>query len=976
MEANEYPTNLRYESGKVDSEHKERNSIPDGFKTIVEQSQDGIFQYDIISTEFVLWNKKFADLFGIDDKEHGRIVSRKTVLMRIHPDDRDKVRKAAQASLVPGCPGGEIEYRFLDEDGSVRWMHDKWVVIRDDSSRPVAFQGIVRDNTKQKKVERALEESEKRFTELAENIQDVFFLATFERPRRILYLSPSFEQVWGLKREEAYKDHRKWLEAVHEEDRQKVYLTLEAFLQGRAEYNMEFRIVRPDGSIRWVWARGVRIQGEEGKTDRVAAIARDITERKKMEQALQEAKLAAETANRDLLQLNGQLEQAIADANRMALAAEIANVAKTQFLANMSHEIRTPLNGVVGMTTLLLDTKLTPEQHDYAELIRTSSDALLGLINDILDFSKIEAGKLELDSVDFDIRVTVENLVDTLAVKASEKGLEFVCWVAPELPSLLRGDPGRLRQILVNLAGNAIKLTEKGEVFIRVGIEEETDTHVRVRFSVFDTGIGIPEDRVSSLFQPFTQVDASTTRKYGGTGLGLAISRQLVEAMNGRIRLESAEGKGSMFWFTVNLEKQPEGREAEIVIPEDIRGQRILVVDDNATNRKVFTGYLGSWGCVYEEAVDGKQAIEKLTEAASQKRPFGVAILDMHMPEMDGETLGKIIKGDPNLASTILVLLTSVGQRGDAARLREIGFGAYLTKPVKRSQLYDAIATAVGARSAGVTAPAPSLITRHTLAENQKGRFRILVAEDNIVNQKVALGMLGKLGYRADVVSNGAEAVEALERKSYDLVLMDVQMPEMDGFEATQTIRDPQSRVRNPRIPIIAMTAHAMEGDRERCLAAGMDDYVSKPIQPKELADAIERQSSGTLRLEPPEPPEAPAPESEKEIFDGTSLLHRLEGDEDLCRDILMGYVEDLPIQMEKLESALRKNDMSVAVRQAHSIKGASANIGAQRLRDTALEIESAGKRGETETMLFLVRKMGREFERFKALASHATFGE
>jgi len=275
-----------------------------------------------------------------------------------------------------------------------------------------------------------------------------------------------------------------------------------------------------------------------------------------------------------------------------------------------------------------------------------------------------------------------------------------------------------------------------------------------------------------------------------------------------------------------------------------------------------------------------------------------------------------------------------------------------------------------------VTAPAPSLITRHTLAENQKGRFRILVAEDNIVNQKVALGMLGKLGYRADVVSNGAEAVEALERKSYDLVLMDVQMPEMDGFEATQTIRDPQSRVRNPRIPIIAMTAHAMEGDRERCLAAGMDDYVSKPIQPKELADAIERQSSGTLRLEPPEPPEAPAPESEKEIFDGTSLLHRLEGDEDLCRDILMGYVEDLPIQMEKLESALRKNDMTVAVRQAHSIKGASANIGAQRLRDTAFEIESAGKRGETETMLFLVRKMGREFERFKALASHATFGE
>ena len=789
-------------------------------------------------------------------------------------------------------------------------------------------------------------------------------------------LSPSFEQVWGLRREEAYKDHKTWLQAVHDEDRQKVLFSLEEFVENRAEYNLEFRIVRPDGSVRWLWARGVRVQGEEDKSDRVAAIVRDITERKDTEQALQKAKREAETANRDLLQLNRQLEQAIADANRMALAAEIANVAKSQFLANMSHEIRTPLNGVVGMTTLLLDTKLTSEQHDYAELIRTSSDALLGLINDILDFSKIEAGKLELDSVDFDLRVTVENIVDALAVKAGEKGLEFACWVPPELPSLLHGDPGRLRQILVNLAGNAIKFTEEGEVFVRVEIEEETDTHVRVRFSVSDTGIGIPEERVSSLFQPFTQVDASTTRKYGGTGLGLAISRQLVEAMNGRIGLESAEGKGSMFWFTVNLEKQPEGREAEIVVPKDIRGQRILVVDDNATNRKVFTGYLRSWGCRYEEAVDGKQAIEKLREAAAQKKPFGITLLDMHMPEMDGETLGRTIKGDPDLASTILVLLTSVGQRGDAARLREIGFVAYLTKPVKRSHLYDAMAIAVGAKSKGVTAPATPFITKHTLAEDRKRRFRILVAEDNIVNQKVAIGMLGKLGYRADVVSNGKEAVEALERKSYDLVLMDIQMPEMDGFEATQTVRNPQSRVRNPRIPIIAMTAHAMEGDRERCLAAGMDDYVSKPIQPKELADAIDRQSSGTLRLDPPEFPETPAPESEKEIFDGASLLGRLEGDEDLCREILMGYVEDLPIQMEKLESALRKSDIEAAVRQAHSIKGASANIGAQRLRDTALEIEDAGKRGETETMLFLVRKMGREFERFKALASNPKFGE
>ncbi|MDY6989793.1 MAG: response regulator [Thermodesulfobacteriota bacterium] len=564
-------------------------------------------------------------------------------------------------------------------------------------------------------------------------------------------------------------------------------------------------------------------------------------ENKRITLALQKANEQVEASNRELMASNRQLREAIAQAEEMAKRAEAANVAKSEFLANMSHEIRTPINGVIGMTGLLLDTELTPEQQQYAQITRSSADALLSVINEILDYSKIEAGKLDVEIMDFDLAMTVEEVMDVLALDAHNKGLELVFLVHQDVPALIRGDPARLRQVLINLANNAIKFTEKGEVLIRVSVDAESDHEAIIRFEVSDTGIGIPDNRLDCLFQPFTQVDGSTTRRYGGTGLGLTISKDLARMMGGKIGVESKEGEGSMFWFTATLEKQGQGREVKMVVPEDIRGRRILVVDDNATNRLVLREQLRSWDCDYDEAQGGGVALEKLREAVAERRPFEIAILDMQMPEMDGETLGRKIKEDPDLEGTILVMLTSVVEPGGPARTKEIGFAAYLTKPVKQSELFDCLTTVVGKKAAGRDTAGEALVTRRSIADDRKRRIRILVAEDNMVNQKVALNLLEKFGYRADAVANGQEAIKALETVPYDLVLMDVQMPEMDGLEATARIRSPQSAVRNHRIPIVAVTAHAMKGDRERCLEAGMDDYTPKPIKPDELLEKIER---------------------------------------------------------------------------------------------------------------------------------------
>ncbi|MBI4962366.1 MAG: response regulator [Desulfomonile tiedjei] len=781
--------------------------------------------------------------------------------------------------------------------------------------------------------QRRAEEETKRTKTLLDsvihNLPVAVFLKTADRLEYALWNKAS-EELYGYSSEDLVgKDPyqvfpAKDAEAIAQEDR----ATLQ---RGTLLEIPEHSIATRHRGTRIFHTKKLPIFDEDGTPRYLVGISEDITESKEAEKALIEAREAAEQASR----------------------------AKSEFLANMSHEIRTPINGIMGMTELALNTELTAEQHEYLEVVRISADSLLKVINDILDFSKIEAGKLEFITVDFGLRDVISDAMTILAVQAHRKGLEITYDVPPEIPDAVIGDPGRLRQVLVNLVGNAIKFTEQGEVGLTTRLEAENPDKVDLHFTVTDTGIGIPPDKQEKIFRAFEQADGSTSRKYGGTGLGLAISTQFVNMMEGKIWVESKVGAGTTFHFVIRLGLQ-HGR-VKLEAPQtkaNIQGLAVLVVDDNATNRRILEDTLRYWGMNPVVADNGPKAMELLLEASERGHPFPLVLTDCMMPGMDGFELVERCKQDSRLAASTIIMLTSSGERGDASRCVKLGISAYLVKPIKQSELFFTVSKVLEEPTPGETHP--SLITRHSIRES-KNRLNILLAEDNPVNQTVALRMLERMGHSVSLVENGKEALETIKLAGFDLVLMDVQMPLMDGLEATEALRE-WEKTTGKHVRVIAMTAYAMKGDEERCLAAGMDGYISKPISAQRLYEAIEDMIDQTKK-----PGENVAASAVKpEALDKLVILDRVGGDTELLKEIVDLFLEDYPDLLVKIREALQTKDSQLLEKTAHALKGSVGNFGAESAVQAALNLENMGRNQDLAEAPQTLVNLEKELERLR----------
>ncbi len=872
------------------------------FRTLTAAAPVGIFRGDAIGNAIYL-NEKWLEMTGLTAEES---VGQGWMSV-LHPDDKDVVLQRWEQASKAGAEF-RASYRYRTKDDRTVWVEVIARPVFGEGLNTGGYVGVVQDVTERVKRDIELKRSEERFRTLSA-VAPVGIVLTDEEGK-FTYVNEQYLRMTGLTHKEAMANA--WRTVIHPDDLESLERIRDESLAHRLDYTMNYRYLRKDNTVVWAHsvARGFQ-QKEDGRRGYVVVI-QDVTERHSAEDRLRKAKEAAEAANR----------------------------AKSEFLANMSHEIRTPMNGILGMTELALGTELHPEQREYLDMVKSSAESLLGIINDILDFSKIEAGKMELEETAFALEDCIEEALGPLGLKAMKKGIDLTWTTEGRIPGALKGDPTRLRQVLINLVGNAIKFTKQGEVNVRAVRLEGKDGQAAIRFTVSDTGIGIPPEKHKQIFEAFSQADTSTTREYGGTGLGLSISGRLVRLMGGQIELESTPGQGSKFQFTVTFEVASE--EPQVFHAVDLQGKSVLVIDDNEANRHLLQKLLAHWGMTPVLTSSGAQGIEEYRQKLSKNEVYSLVLLDINMPWMDGyQVAAKLRELAPQEETAIIVLSSSLNPPSHATT-EQLQIARKLSKPIRRTELHDAIASVLA-----------STRERQKVAHDQPPHCRreltLLLVEDNLVNQKLALKLLEKLGHRVQLAVNGKEAVEMAARGWFDLILMDVQMPVMGGLEATQKIRQQESGT-GKHTPILAMTAHAMKGDEEKCLEAGMDGYLSKPIQFDLLKSEINRLANMHSVNIPPAVQEKTTMNLHG-IINQSELMARIDNDWELLRELVDIFREDFPRYCDNLRTAVREGDLARTAESAHSLKGMLANFAASAAAQAAAEIEQVARRGEAGSL-------------------------